>query len=396
MEGPLHGIRVLDLTRVVAGPFATMLLGDLGAEVLKVELPGHGDEGRHIPPIKEGESHYFLSLNRNKKSLAIDLKNSRGRELALELALQCDVVVENFRPGVAARLGLDHDSLAARKPDLVYCSISAFGQTGPLASRSAFDVAMQAMGGLMSVTGEPGRPPVRMGLPMADLCTGLFAAVGVLGAVVERQRTGRGQLVDIAMFDAMIGLLTQYAGRYFMTGEDTAPVGSGHPGLAPYGAYETTDGYVVIAMLGEQFWPKLCRALGHPEWIDDGRFARNPDRVLRRDELDALVADVMRTRSSADWEAVFSDHDVPHAPVYKTSQVLNHPQARARRMVTEVRHPALGEIQITGRPIHYPAYDGAGFDPPPLLGEHTEPVLRELLGYDDDRLAELRREGAIG
>lgn len=396
MEGPLDGIRVLDLTRVVAGPFATMLLGDLGAEILKVELPGHGDEGRHIPPLEQGESHYFLSLNRNKKSLSIDLKSPRGRELAVELALRSDVLIENFRPGVTARLGLDYESLRARKPDLVYCSISAFGQTGPLASRSAFDVAMQAMGGLMSVTGEPGRAPVRMGLPMADLSTGLFAAIGVLAAVIDRQRTGRGQLVDVAMFDAMIGLLTQYAGRYFMTGEDTEPVGSGHPGLAPYGAYETSDGYVVIAMLGEQFWPKLCRALDHPEWIDDERFARNPDRLRRRDELDALVGAVMRERSSAEWEARFTEHDVPHAPVYKTSQVLRHPQAKARGMVTEVSHPTLGELEITGRAIHLPAYDEAQFDAPPLLGQHTETVLREVLGYDRERVEALRKEGVIG
>ena len=395
MEGPLNGIRVLDLTRVVAGPFATMILADLGAEVLKLELPGHGDEGRHIPPHKEGESHYFLSLNHNKKSLALDLKKPEGRAVALDLARSCDVVIENFRPGVTKRLGLDYESLRKEKPDLVYCSISAFGQTGPLASRSAFDVAMQAMGGLMSVTGEPGRAPVRMGLPMADLCTGLFAAVGTLAAVVDRQRTGHGQLVDVAMFDAMIGLLTQYAGRYFMTGEDTEPVGSGHPALAPYGAYATTDGYVVIAMLGEQFWPKLCRALGRPEWTDDERFAHNSDRLRRREELDGLIADVMRTKTSAEWERLFLEHDVPHAPVLKTSQVLTHPQARARGMVTEVEHPKLGEIQITGRPIHLPAYENARFTAAPLLGQHTEEVLRSLLGYDEAKLSELRASGAI-
>jgi crotonobetainyl-CoA:carnitine CoA-transferase CaiB-like acyl-CoA transferase len=237
MDGPLNGVRVLDLTRVLAGPFATMLLGDLGADVIKVERPGDGDETRHLPPMRDGESHYFLSVKRNKRGIVIDLKQAAGRNLALQLARLSDVVVENFRPRVAARLGLDYESVKRVSPEVVYCSISAFGQDGPMAERSAFDIAMQAIGGGMSVTGELGGRPLRSGLPLADLGTGLFAALGMLAAVVEKQRTGRGQLVDVAMFDAMAGLLTQYAGRYFMTGESARPVSNGHPAVAPYGTY---------------------------------------------------------------------------------------------------------------------------------------------------------------
>jgi crotonobetainyl-CoA:carnitine CoA-transferase CaiB-like acyl-CoA transferase len=394
--GPLAGIRILDLTRVLAGPFATLLLADLGADVIKVERPGDGDETRHLPPLREGESHYFMSVNRGKRSIVLDLKRPEGREVALELARACDVLIENFRPGVTARLGLDYEGVRRVNPDIVYCSISAFGQTGPLANRSAFDIAMQAMGGGMSVTGEPGGRPLRSGLPMADLGTGLFAAVGILAAVVERQRTGRGQLVDVAMFDAMAGLLTQYAGRYFMTGESAGPAGNGHPAVAPYGTYSASDGEIVVANLGERFWPKIAAAIGQPELADDPRFRTNVERLRHREELDRLMNDAIGRRTVAEWEAVFEAHDVPHAPVLSVGQVLEHPQSRARGMVTEVEHARLGRMRTTGRAINLPAHPAGPQAPAPLLGEHTEAVLRELLGCTDRRLRELREVGVIG
>ncbi len=395
MDGPLRGIRVLDLTRVLAGPFATMLLADLGAEVIKVERPGEGDETRQLPPMQDGESHYFLSINRNKRSLAADLKAPQGRQIVLDLARISDVVIENFRPGVAARLGLDLPAIEEVNPEVVYCSISAFGQTGPYSGRSAFDVAMQAMGGAMSVTGEPGGVPMRMGLPMADLGSGLFAAIGVLAALVEKVRDGRGQMVDVSMFDAMAGLLTQYAGRYFMTGESAGPVGSGHPSVSPYGAYHASDGYIVIANLGESFWPKICQAVGRPELAADERFDSNQKRVDRRLEVDELINAETRKRPIAEWESIFEAHDVPHAPVLKVGEVLEHEQTKARGMVTEVEHSKLGPIRITGRSIHYPAYGGSHFTAPPVLGEHTDEVLRDVLGYDEARIAKLRRAGVI-
>ncbi len=396
MDGPLNGIRVLDLTRVLAGPFATMLLADLGADVVKVERPGDGDETRHLPPLQEGESHYFMSVNRGKRGVVIDLKQPAGRDLALELARVSDVVIENFRPGVTARLGLDYDSVRRVNAEIVYCSISAFGQTGPLAERSAFDVAMQAMGGVMSVTGEPGGPPLRSGLPMADLGTGLFAAIGILAAVVERQRTGHGQLVDVAMFDAMAGLLTQYAGRYFMTGESAGRVGNGHPAVAPYGSYPASDGDIVIANIGERFWPKIAGAIGRPELAADERFRTNADRLRHREELDAVISSETRRRTVAGWQAVFEASDVPHAPVLSVAQVLEHPQARARGLVAEVDHVRLGRVRTTGRPIGLPAHPDARPQPAPMLGEHTDQVLRELLGCSPEQLAAWRAAGVVG
>jgi crotonobetainyl-CoA:carnitine CoA-transferase CaiB-like acyl-CoA transferase len=395
MDGPLHTIRVLDLTRVLAGPFATMMLADLGADVVKVERPGDGDETRHLEPVREGESHYYVSVNRNKRGVVIDLKRPAGRDLALELARVSDVLIENFRPGVTARLGLDHEAVSAVNAGIVYCSISAFGQTGPLAQRSAFDIAMQAMGGGMSVTGEPDGPPLRSGLPMADLGTGLFAAIGILAAVVEKQRTGRGQLVDVAMFDAMAGLLTQHAGRYFMTGELAGRPGNGHPAVAPYGTYPAADGDIVIANLGESFWPKTARAIGRPDLADDARFRTNSDRLRNRADLDALIGNETRRRTVAEWEAIFEAHDVPHAPVLDVGQVLDHPQARARGMVTEVFHTALGRMRTTGRAINLPAHPDARPTAAPLLGEHTDEVLRELVGASDDQLAAWRADGVI-
>jgi crotonobetainyl-CoA:carnitine CoA-transferase CaiB-like acyl-CoA transferase len=396
MDGPLNGIRILDLTRVLAGPFATALLADLGAEVVKVERPGDGDETRHLPPLRGGESHYFMSVNRNKLSVVIDLKQPAGRDLALELARVSDVLIENFRPGVTARLGLDYESVGKVNPEIVYCSVSAFGQTGPLASRGAFDIAMQAMGGGMSLTGEPGGRPMRSGLPMADLGTGLFAAIGLLAAIVEKQRTGRGQLVDVAMFDAMAGLLTQYAGRYFMTGEVTERFGNGHPSVAPYGAYRASDGDIVIANLGESFWPKIARAIGQPELIDDARFRTNPDRLRHRVELEALIAAAIERRTVAGWEAIFLEHDVPHAPVLDVAQVLEHPQARARGLVAEVEHPTIGPMRTVGRALNLPAHPDPRPEPAPLLGEHTDRVLRDLLGATDEQLEHWRSAGVIG
>ena len=395
MAGPLAGIRVLDLTRVLAGPFATQLLGDMGAEVIKVEQPGEGDMTRHLPPVEQGESHYFLSINRSKRGVAIDLKQPAGRELALALAERSDVVIENFRPGVAERLGLDYAAVCAVRPDVVYTSISAYGQTGPFRERSAFDVAMQAMGGAMSLTGEPGGRPMRMGLPMADLATGLFAVTGTLAAIVERQRTGRGQLVDVAMMDSMVGLLTQYAGRYFMTGEDVEPVGSGHPSVIPYGAYETRDGYIVIANLGEGFWPKIAKALGLGELAGDPRYATNVARLAHKAELEALVTGATRGRTTAEWEAIFEREDVPHAPVNRVSDVLNHPSVAAREMVREVEHARLGRIRVTGRPIRFSEHEHETLRAAPVMGQHTDEVLEEVLGLDGERIAGLRRAGVV-
>ena len=395
-KGPLDGLRVLDLTRVLVGPYATMVLADLGAEVIKVERPGEGDETRHVEPIRDGESHYFLAVNRNKLGLAVDLKAPAGREIVVELARRSDVLVENFRPGVAARLGLGYEALHEVNPRLVYCSISAFGQTGPYASRSALDLAIQAMSGVMSLTGEAGGGPTRMGLPMADLSGALFAAIAVLAGVYERERTGEGQFIDYAMLDGMVGLLMYAATRVFMTGEDSPRIGAGHHGIVPYGAFTCSDGHIVIANIGEAFWPKICAAIGRPELAQDPRYDTNPKRVSRRAEVDAILNQALSARSVAEWDELFGRFDVPHAPILEVSQALANEQVLARGLVTEFDHPRIGRFPAVGRAIRFPRDDGVPLEPPPLLGEDGDRVLTELLGYDGERLARLRAEGVIG
>ena len=393
--GPLAGLRVLDLTRVLVGPYATMLLGDLGADVIKVERPGEGDETRHVEPIVAGESHYFVSVNRNKRSIAVDMKSPEGKLILLELAGQSDIMVENFRPGVAARLGLDYESVRHLNPRLVYCSISAFGQTGPYASRSAFDIAIQAMSGVMSISGEPDGPPTRMGLPMADLAGALFATIAINAALYEREKTGHGQFIDLSMLDTMVGLLMYNAGRVFMTGEDPVKIGTAHQGVVPYGAFPCSDGHIVIANLGERVWPKICLALGIPEMATDERYATNSARIRHRAEVEEMISSRTSRMTVAEVAVIFERGDVPHAPILKVSEILAHPQLLARGMVTEVDHPTLGRMPMLGRSIRFPDHEGAPLSPPPLLGQHTDEVLHDLLGYSPERIAALRASGAI-
>ncbi len=395
MEGPLSGVRVLDLTRIVAGPYATQYLSDLGAAVIKVERPG-GEEGRAMQPAERGVSHYFLAVNHGKQGVVIDLRQPEGRQVLLDLAAGCDVVVENFRPGVTARLGIDYESLRAVRPDIVYCSISAFGQTGPEAQRSGFDVAVQAMSGLMSLTGEPGGEPVRMGLPVSDLVAGLNAVIGVVAALFERERTGRGQHLDVALLDTSVNLLTQFAEWRWMTGEDPAAVGSGHPSLAPYRAYPTRDGHIVIATFGESFWPKVCAALGLRDLERDPRFRTNAGRVEHKEELDGLIARTTRQRSTSEWDHILRRHDVPHAPVNGVGEALRNRALLARCAVTETIHPVLGRRPALGRAITFSEHPNGPVDPAPLLDADTDRVLREICGYDLARIRDLRARGAVG
>lgn len=401
MEGPvlsaapLEGVRVLDLTRVLAGPFATMVLSDLGADIVKVEKPGEGDETRHIPPTRNGESHYFLSINKNKRSIAVDVKSADGREIVLDLARQCDVLIENFRPGVLQRLGLDFSSLSPINPRIIVCSISAYGHTGPWADRSAFDLVLQAMSGVMGVTGEPNRAPVRLGLPVGDLSGGIFAVIGILGALYERERTGRGQPIDISMLDSLVGQLGYLAGHYFMTGESPGPIGSFHHSIAPYGAYRASDGYVIIATLTESFWPKLCGALGHPEVARDPRFDDMGKRLAHREEVNRFVEEALADRTVEEWCEIFQQADVPHATVMSIGNVLRHPQVLARNMVLDVEHPVVGPWKVTGAPVRYPLKRPGSPRPAPLLGQHSVEILLERLGYDEERVRHLIQSGTV-
>lgn len=393
--GPLGGVKVIDLTRVLAGPFLTQLLGDLGAEILKIETPGHGDETRTFPPHLGDESHYFMALNRQKKSLVIDLRKPQGVELLRGLVAKADILVENFRPGVMQRLGVDHEALARINPRLIYCAVSGFGMSGPLRDKPSFDIVTQAMGGALSLNGEAGGTPVKLGIPLGDMVGGIFGSVGVLSALHERHATGRGRLVDISLHDGMLGMLGYLAQRYFVTGSDPVPVGSGHPSIVPYGSFPASDGMVIIACLMEGFWGRLCNALERPEWTDDARYATSAARLQNRDEVNGMIGAVTRRHSVAEWVERLTRNDVPNAPVLGVGAALNHPHSLARDMLVTAEHPGVGPIRMVGRPIKFPGAPQAPLRPPPQLGQHTGEVLRQELGLGDEALAQLRRDGVI-
>ena len=391
-----EGVRVLDLSRMLAGPYGSMLLADMGAEVIKVEEPDGGDPMRVMGPpfLPDGESAYFLAINRNKKSVALDLTTAEGRDVFLDLVAQADVVWENFRPGVMDRLRCDYATLAAVNPRLVMCSISAYGQDGPYREWPAFDLALQAMGGAMSLTGEPGGPPVRMGLPMGDLSGGMFAAFAVAGALLRRSRTGQGAHVDLSLLDCQVSLLG-YLAQYFWTdGRVPAPMGSAHASVVPYQALATRDGHLIVAVF-ERFWPAFCRAVGHPEWTADARFATNADRVAHRQALMALVEPLFTERGTAEWLERLRAHGVPVAPMQAVDRVLDDPQVRHRRMVVEMAHERHGTLPTLGTPIKVDGAMGLDVTPPPRLGEHTASVLSDVLKYGGERIAALRARGAI-
>jgi crotonobetainyl-CoA:carnitine CoA-transferase CaiB-like acyl-CoA transferase len=394
-KGPLAGVRVLDLTRVLAGPMASQLLGDLGADIIKVEPPGMGDETRGFAPFLGTESHYFVSLNRGKRSVVLDLTKPEGADILRALARKADVLVENFRPGVMDRFGLGADVLMADNPRLVYCAISGFGLTGPLRDKPSFDIVTQAMSGVLSVNGEQGRPPVKLGIPIGDLSGGIFGAISILSALHERGATGRGRLIDVSLLDGTMSLLGYLSQLAFLTGEDPKPVGNAHPSVVPYDAFPAADGAIVVACLADRFWPKLCAALGIPETGADPRFATMALRRENRALIEPRISAITATRTVAEWERILLEHDVPHAPVLGVRAALAHPQAQARGMVAEVEHPTAGTLRLLGRPIKFPGEDQAALKPPPALGQHSAEVLREELGMAEEAIEDLRRRGII-
>jgi crotonobetainyl-CoA:carnitine CoA-transferase CaiB-like acyl-CoA transferase len=393
--GPLTGLRIIDLTRVLAGPLASQFLGDLGAEILKVEPPGTGDETRNFAPFVGGESHYFLGLNRGKRSLAIDIRTPDGAEILRRLVATADVLIENFRPGVMDRLGLGAEALMALNPRLIYCAVSGFGLSGPLRDRPSFDIVTQALTGVLSVNGEAGRAPVRMGLPIGDMSGGIFGAISILAALHERHATGRGRLIDVSLYDGTMSLLGYLAQLAFVTGQDPQPMGSAHPSVVPYGGFPASDGTIIIACLADRFWPKLCAALGCPEMGEDARFATMALRREHRGALEPRIAALTATRTVAEWQALLDEHDVPNAPVLGVHGALSHPHAAARGMIETVQHPAVGPIRLLGRPVKFPGAPQAPLRPPPMLGEHTDSILRCELGLSQERIEELRRLGVI-
>jgi crotonobetainyl-CoA:carnitine CoA-transferase CaiB-like acyl-CoA transferase len=393
--GPLDGIKVIDLTRVLAGPFATQSLGDLGAEILKIEPPGRGDETRHFPPFLGGESHYFLGVNRNKKSLVIDLQREEGKEILRRLVATADILVENYRPGVMDRLGLGYAALAEINPRLIYCAISGFGLSGPLRDKPSFDIVTQALSGALSINGERGHMPVKLGIPLGDMVGGVFGPMAILAALHERTRTGKGRLIDISLYDGLIGMLGYFAQLAFITGNDPPPMGSSHPNIVPYGSFPASDGSIIIAVLSESFWGKLCDALERPDLAADPRFANPTGRRDHRDELDQTIAEITRTRSVAEWEKRLAEADVPHAPVLGVTAALAHPHAQARDMVVTADHAAIGPIRVVGRPVKFPGAAQPPITAPPSFGQHTAAVLRDDLGYSTAEIERLRDIGVI-
>lgn len=394
-DGALAGIRVLDLSRILSGPFASMILADLGADVIKVEDTRKGDDTRQWgPPFQGDDAAYYLSVNRNKRSISVDLKSERGRDAVLRLADRADVLLENFRPGTAARLGFGYADLAARNPGLVYASISGYGHTGPYAQRPGYDAIAQAMSGIMSVTGEADGPPVRMGTSGADLGAGMWAVIGVLAALNARHATGRGQHVDVSLLDGQVAWLTYVAGGYFAGGDTPRRYGSAHPTIVPYQALPTADGHLMVAVGNDGLWRRFTAVLGRDDLTDDPRFATNPDRVRNRDELLALLEEALGARTSAEWAELLTAAGVPSGPINTVPEALAHPQVLARDMVVEIDHPKAGRMRTLGSPVKLSEQPPSVRSAPPALGQHTDEILAEL-GMTAEEIAALRDEGAV-
>ena len=397
MGGPLEGIRVLDLSWIVSGPYCTMVLADQGAEVIKVERPGVGDGARGTGPFVDGESTYFMSLNRNKQSVTLDLTRPRGKALFLDLVDHADAVVENFTPGTMTRLGLDYPALRERNPGLIYCAISGFGATGPYADRPALDVIVQAMGGIMSITGEPGGGPVRVGVSVGDIVAGLFAATGLLAALHERAESGQGQLLDLSMLDCQVALLENAFGRYFATGETPTALGTRHPSATPFQAFATRDGWLVVAIFGGSTtqWPLFCAAIGHPELMDDPRYQTSWDRTQHIEVLEPIISAALSQRTTAEWLDELVPMGVPCGPVNRVDQVAADPQVAAREMLVERPHARLGTWTYVNTPVRLSRTPGELRADPPALGEHTAEVLGRLLGVPGEEVEALRRDGVV-
>ncbi len=394
---PLAGIRVVDLTRVLSGPYCTMMLADMGARVVKIEQPGRGDETRAWgPPFQGGESAYFLSINRTKESVALDFKHPAGRRLLDALIASADVLVENFRPGTLDRLGLGYNELAQRHPGLVYCSVSGFGQTGPKREMPGYDMVLQAEGGLMSITGPGDGPACRLGVAVADILAGLLACHGIVLALYAKQRSGKGQQVDVAMFDSVVSLLSYQAALCLATGVAPRRMGNEHPTIVPYDSFEAADGSFVLAVGNDDQWRRACGTIGLEALADDERFATNPARVEHRTELTARLAAVFRTRPRDAWIAELGRAGVPCGAVRDIAGVLADPQVGVRNMLEAIEHPTAGLVRLLGLPVKLTDTPGSVRLPPPLLGQHTRRVLEEDLRLQAAEIDALEREGVIG
>ena len=392
--GMLTGVTVLELGQVIAGTYGGAILAELGAEVIKIEPP-RGDTARNatIAPLR-GESAIHLFMNRGKKSVCLDLKQPRGLEVFYDLVRQADAVVDNFRPGVMRRLGIDHEALRRHNPDIITVSVTGFGEYGPQRDKAAFDLVVQAYSGHMDITGEPDGPPSRVGVPLADISGGIFSCISVLAALVGRNLHGSGRHADVGMLDALVSMLSYDALHHLTTGSTVTRQGTGHAHMVPWQAFEASDGYVVVAARDEKFWVNLCAAIGRPDLADDARGRDNTARVANREYVTAILADAFRTRTKAEWARILDEFDIPSAPVNTIEEVFDDPQVRARGMVQTYSHPTLGEIRYPPSPVKFSSWD-MPHESAPMLGQHTAAVLTDLLGYEPSAVEALVRDGVV-
>jgi len=394
MGKPLAGVRILDLTRVLAGPYCSMVLADLGAEVIKIEPSGTGDDSRAFGPFIRGESSYFLSLNRNKKSLTLNLKTDDGKSILKNLVQQVDILIENYRPGTMKKLGLDYATLSVENPKLIYAAISGFGQEGPSKDKPAYDFIVQGMGGIMGLNAHPDGPPTRVPIGLGDITAGLFAAVGILSALRERDLSGKGQMIDISMLDCQVAILENPIVRFF-AGETPQPLGNTHPTISPTGGFPTRDGYIILAIGNDQHWKVFCQVVGRPEWITDPRFSSNSKRTENMSALRELLEELFSQHESDYWLSVIEKAGIPCGPVNSIEQVVRDPQIGFRNMITSVNHPIAGEVKMSGIPIKMSRTPGGVTLPPPTLGQHSTEILKFYLKLTDETIGQLKRSGVI-
>lgn len=391
----LQDLVVLDLTRVLAGPYAGMMMADMGAEVIKVEARGSGDDSRAFGPYVNGESCYFMSLNRGKKSITVDLKKPEGKEIIKELVKKSDFLLENFRTGTMKKLGLDYDVLKEINPRLIYVACTGFGQTGPYAHDPAYDVIVQGMGGIMSITGQEGGEPTRVGASVGDITAGLFAVIGALTALHARATTGKGQLVDVAMLDCQVAILENAISRYLNAGIVPKPIGNRHPSITPFESFKTKDGYVIIAIGNDNLWSKFCKFINKEEWIDKAEYKSNSDRTANQPALKADLAPFFAEKTTKEWISELKELGVPVGPINTVADIIEDPQIKEREMIVETHHPVAGTVEVPGLPIKLSDTPGAIDVPAPVLGQHTDEILRDVLGMSEDEIADLKTKAVI-
>ena len=393
----LENICVIDLTRVLAGPYCTMMLGDLGADIIKIEVPSRGDDTRHWGPpfTKGGESAYYLSANRNKRSMTLNLKSEEGLEILKKLIAKGDVLVDNFKTGTLSRWGLDYETLQEIRPGLIYCTVTGYGYTGPYSSRPGYDLIVQATGGFMSITGPENGDPSRAGVAIADISTGMFAANAILAALYSREQTGKGQRIDMSLLDSQVALLSYAATNYFVSGSITNRLGNAHPNIVPYQSFKARDMHFVLAVGNDKQWEIFCKSINKPEWIDDEKYSTNALRVSNRKQLIDQLSKLFATQNAGYWLEIFDKVGLPSGPINELDKVFENEQIKSREMQIELPHSIDNKVTLLNSPIKIPTSPTKTHKAPPTLGEHTEEILKEKIGLDQDTVARLRNEGIL-